>query len=34
LIYGEEVGWKQFICLTIILSGVYIANRKPAEKTQ
>jgi len=31
LIYGEEVGWKQFTCLAIILSGVYIANRKPSE---
>lgn len=30
LIYGEEVGWKQFACLAIILSGVYIANRKTA----
>lgn len=28
LIYGEEVGWKQFTCLAIILFGVYIANRK------
>ncbi len=28
IIYGEEVGWKQFTCLAIILSGVYIANRK------
>ena len=31
LIYGEEVGWKQFTCLAIILAGVYIANRKPSE---
>lgn len=31
LIYGEEVGWKQFTCLVIILAGVYIANRKPSE---
>lgn len=31
LIYGEEVGWKQFTCLAIILSGVYIANRKTSE---
>lgn len=28
VIYGEEVGWKQVICLMIILSGVYVANRK------
>ncbi len=28
LIYGEEVGWKQFACLLLILTGVYIANRK------
>lgn len=30
LIYGEEVGWKQFACLLLILLGVYLANRKPA----
>jgi drug/metabolite transporter (DMT)-like permease len=28
VIYGEEVGWKQFLALVIILLGVYIANRK------
>lgn len=28
LFYGEEVGWKQFACLILILAGVYIANRK------
>lgn len=28
LIYGEEVGWKQFGCLLLILLGVYLANRK------
>lgn len=28
IIYGEEVGWKQFACLALILLGVYIANRK------
>ena len=27
--YGEEVGWKQFACLLLILTGVYIANRSP-----
>lgn len=27
LLYGEKIGWKQMICLVIILSGVYIANR-------
>jgi drug/metabolite transporter (DMT)-like permease len=27
IIYGETVGWKQVVCLAIILSGVYIANR-------
>ena len=26
--YGDEVGWKQGLCLVIILLGVYIANRK------
>jgi drug/metabolite transporter (DMT)-like permease len=30
IIYGEEVGWKQFGCLALILAGVYIANRKNA----
>ena len=29
MIYGEEVGWKQFACLLLILTGVYLANRKP-----
>jgi drug/metabolite transporter (DMT)-like permease len=28
LIYGEEVGLKQFGCLVLILTGVYLANRK------
>ena len=28
IIYGEQVGWKQFGCLVILLAGVYIANRK------
>ena len=28
IIYGEEVGWKQFACLLLILSGVYMANRR------
>lgn len=27
IIYGEKVGWMQVLCLGIILSGVYIANR-------
>ena len=27
IIYGEKVGWKQVVCLAIILSGVYVANR-------
>ena len=30
IIYGEEVGWKQFACLVLILLGVYFANRKTA----
>jgi len=30
MIYGEEVGWKQFACLLLILGGVYLANRKVA----
>lgn len=28
MIYGEEVGWKQFGCLFLILTGVYVANRR------
>ena len=32
IIYHEEVGWKQVACLALILSGVYIANRKGKEK--
>ena len=28
VIYGEKIGWKQVICLLIILAGVYLANRK------
>ena len=31
LIYHEEVGWKQFACLLLILFGVYIVNRKTKE---
>lgn len=27
IIYGETVGWKQVVCLLIILSGVYIASQ-------
>ena len=30
MIYGEEVGWKQFGCLLLILAGVFIANRRRA----
>jgi len=32
IVYGEEVGWKQFGCLLLILLGVYIANRTVTEK--
>lgn len=32
MIYGEEVGWKQFGCLFLILVGVYLANRKVTSK--
>ncbi|MFZ1305710.1 MAG: DMT family transporter [Ferruginibacter sp.] len=31
IIYGEEVGLKQFGCLALILLGVYLANRKGSE---
>ena len=27
--YGEEIGWKQILCVAIILAGVWLANRKP-----
>ncbi|MEP7237648.1 MAG: DMT family transporter [Ferruginibacter sp.] len=32
MIYGEEVGWKQFACLLLILTGVYLANKKIPER--
>jgi drug/metabolite transporter (DMT)-like permease len=28
IIYREEVGWKQILCLILILCGVYISNKK------
>ncbi len=27
-IYRENIGWKQVLCLMLILTGVYVANRK------
>jgi len=27
--YGEHIGWKQIICVAVILAGVWLANRKP-----
>lgn len=30
MLYGEEVGLVQFGCLLLILTGVYLANRRPA----
>lgn len=32
VISGEKTGWKQVVCLIIILSGVYIANRPENKK--
>lgn len=32
VIYKEDVGWKQVLCLALILAGVYVANRKAREK--
>lgn len=32
VIYKEDVGWKQVLCLALILAGVYVANRKAKEK--
>ncbi len=32
ILYGEEVGWKQVLCLLLILSGVFVANRKTQKK--
>jgi drug/metabolite transporter (DMT)-like permease len=29
IIYGEEIGWKQCLGMAVILSGVWVANRKP-----
>lgn len=31
IVYGEEVGIKQFGCLALILLGVYLANRKGSD---
>jgi len=31
VIYHEEVGWKQVVCLLLILLGVYVANRTPKQ---
>lgn len=31
VIYKEDVGWKQVLCLALILSGVYVANRRQAQ---
>ncbi|MEJ7627951.1 MAG: DMT family transporter [Ferruginibacter sp.] len=28
ILYGEYIGWIQVLCLAIILTGVYVANRK------
>ena len=27
LVYGEEIGWMDLVCLMVILAGVYVANR-------
>lgn len=29
IIYGEEIGWKQCLGMAVILTGVWVANRKP-----
>ncbi|MEP7163849.1 MAG: DMT family transporter [Ferruginibacter sp.] len=31
IIYGEQIGWKQVVCLMIILCGVYVANKKAGD---
>ncbi len=31
IVYKESVGWKQVVCLMIILCGVYVANRKSSK---
>ncbi len=31
IVYGEMVGWKQILCLVVILFGVYVANRSKKE---
>lgn len=31
IVYGEEVGWKQVLGMAVILVGVFVANRKPAQ---
>lgn len=32
VVYKEDVGWKQVLCLVLILAGVYVANRKAKAK--
>jgi len=32
IFYGEEIGWKQMASLAVLLTGVYIANRKGRER--
>ena len=31
VVYKEEIGWKQVLCLILILAGVYVGNRKGKE---
>ncbi len=33
IIYGENIGWKQVVGLFIILTGVYLANRKIGDRS-
>lgn len=28
IVYGEEIGWKQVLGMTVILAGVFVANKK------
>ncbi|MFT3979755.1 MAG: DMT family transporter [Ferruginibacter sp.] len=34
VVYGEEVGWKQFLGMAVILLGVYVANSPKFQKKQ
>jgi drug/metabolite transporter (DMT)-like permease len=34
IVYGEQIGWKQLLSMLVILSGVWVANRKLNPKVE